>query len=128
MKALVVDDSSGVREMLAQHLTQLGFHVEQAASGFEALAKAQSIDQLAVMLLDWTMPGMDGLELLRRVRADGRYDAVPLVIVAGDGELQFMAEALEAGASECLVKPFDAQTLLEKLLLLGVDPEQRRAA
>jgi two-component system chemotaxis response regulator CheY len=128
MKALVVDDSSGVREMLAQHLTQLGFQVEQAANGFEALAKAQSIDQLAVMLLDWTMPGMDGLELLRRVRADGRYDAVPLVIVAGDSELQFMAEALEAGASECLVKPFDAQTLLEKLLLLGVDPEQRRAA
>jgi two-component system, chemotaxis family, chemotaxis protein CheY len=128
MKALVVDDSNAVRDALAQHLTELGFQVEQAANGFEALAKAATIGGLAVMLLDWTMPGMDGLELLRRLRADVRYDTVPMLVLAGDGELSFVAEAIEAGASECLVKPFDAQTLLEKLLLLGVDPEQRRVA
>jgi|KBSMisStandDraft_5_1062788.scaffolds.fasta_scaffold1303249_1 two-component system chemotaxis response regulator CheY len=128
MQALVVDDSAAVRGLLSEHLRQLGFEVEQAATGFEALAKVQTLQELAVVLLDWTMPGMDGLEVLRRVRADGRYAAVPVVMVTTEGELPFVDDAFNAGASEYLMKPFDAQTLLEKLLLLGVDPEMRRAA
>ena len=128
MQALVVDDSEAVRDMLSEYLTQLGFGVEQAGDGFEALAKLQTMPQLAVVLLDWSLPGMDGLEVLRRVRADARYCAVPVMIVATEGETPFVVEAFEAGASEYLMKPFDAQTVLEKLLLLGVDPEQRRAA
>ena len=128
MQALVVDDSAAVRGLLSEHLTQLGFQVEQAGTGFEALAKVQSMTNLAVVLLDWTMPGMDGLEVLRRVRAEGRYAAVPVVMVTTEGELPFVDDAFNAGASEYLMKPFDAQTVLEKLLLLGVDPEIRRAA
>jgi len=128
MQALVVDDSVAVRNLLSEHLTQLGFQVEQAGTGFEALAKIQTLPSLAVVLLDWTMPGMDGLEVLRRVRADSRYSDVPVVMVTTEGELPFVDDALLAGASEYLMKPFDAQTLLEKLLLLGVDPEIRRAA
>jgi two-component system, chemotaxis family, chemotaxis protein CheY len=128
MQALVVDDSAAVRGLLSEHLTQLGFQVEQAGTGFEALAKLQTMPNLAVVLLDWTMPGMDGLEVLRRVRAEGRYAAVPVVMVTTEGELPFVDDAFNAGASEYLMKPFDAQTVLEKLLLLGVDPEIRRAA
>jgi two-component system chemotaxis response regulator CheY len=128
MQALVVDDSAAVRNLLSERLTQLGFQVEQAATGFEALAKIQAMPHLTVVLLDWTMPGMDGLEVLRRVRAEGRYTTVPVVMVTTEGELPFVDDAFNAGASEYLMKPFDAQTLLEKLLLLGVDPEIRRAA
>jgi two-component system chemotaxis response regulator CheY len=128
MQALVVDDSPAVRNLLSDHLTQLGFQVEQAATGFEALAKIPTLPHLTVVLLDWAMPGMDGLEVLRRVRAEGRYSDVPVVMVTTEGELPFVDDAFTAGASEYLMKPFDAQTLLEKLLLLGVDPEIRRAA
>ena len=128
MQALVVDDSTAVRGLLVEHLTQIGFQVEQAADGSEALAKLAGMDELAVVLLDWTMPGMDGIEVLRRVRADERIAKVPVVMVATDSELQFIEEAHTAGASEYLMKPFDAQGLLEKLLLLGVDPERGPAA
>lgn len=128
MQALVVDDSAAVRTLLSERLAQLGFQVEQAATGFEALARIPTMPHLTVVLLDWTMPGMDGLEVLRRVRAEGRYADVPVVMVTTEGELPFVDDAFIAGASEYLMKPFDAQTLLEKLLLLGVDPEIRRAA
>ncbi len=128
MQALVVDDSEAVRGMLSEHLTQLGFEVEQAGNGFEALAKLQTMPELAVVLLDWSLPGMDGLEVLRLVRADARYSAVPVVMVTTEDQPPLVVEAFDAGASEYLMKPFDAQAVLEKLLLLGVDPEQRRAA
>lgn len=128
MHALIVDDSAAVRSLLAEHLTQLGFLVEQASTGAEALGKLSTLPGLAVVLLDWSMPGMDGLEVLRRIRADARYADIPVVMVTTDGELPFVDDAFTAGASEYLMKPFDAQSLLEKLLLLGVDPEMRRAA
>ena len=128
MQALVVDDSEAVRGMLSEHLTQLGFEVEQAGNGFEALAKLQTMPELAVVLLDWSLPGMDGLEVLRLVRADARYSAVPVVMVTTEDQPPLVVEAFDAGASEYLMKPFDAQAVLEKLLLLGLDPEIRRAA
>ena len=128
MQALVVDDSQAVRDLLTDHLGQLGFQVQQAADGLEALARLAQMPRLAIVLLDWAMPGMDGLEVLRRMRSDGRFIEVPVVMVTTETELPNIADALDAGASEYLMKPFDAQSLLEKLLLLGVDPELRRAA
>ncbi|MEQ1831697.1 MAG: response regulator [Candidatus Eisenbacteria bacterium] len=128
MQALVVDDSQAVRDMLSEHLSQLGFQVEQAANGLEALASLGHLPRLAVILLDWSMPGMDGLEVLQRLRADEHYAELPVVMVATEHEFARLDEAFTAGANEYLMKPFDAQSLLEKLLLLGVDPEVRRAA
>jgi two-component system chemotaxis response regulator CheY len=128
MLALVVDDSADARELLAEQLTQLGFQVEQAADGSDALARITAMSQFAVVMLDWSMPDMDGLEVLRKIRADVRCSELPVVMVTTETELPFLDEALAAGASEYLLKPFDAQTVLEKLLLLGVDPEMRRAA
>ena len=128
MQALVVDDSQAVRDLLTDHLGQLGFQVQQAADGLEALARLAQMPRFAIVLLDWAMPGMDGLEVLRRMRSDGRFTEVPVVMVTTEAELPNISDALDAGASEYLMKPFDAQSLLEKLLLLGVDPELRRAA
>ena len=128
MNALIVDDSDAVRGMLVEHLSRLGFAVEQAANGMEALALAARIQTLAIVLLDWDMPGMDGLEVLRRLRAEASTRELPVVMLTTEHELPFVESALNAGASEYLMKPFDAQTVLEKLLLLGVDPEVRRPA
>ena len=128
MNALIVDDSDAVRGMLVEHLSRLGFVVEQAANGMEALALAARMQTLAIVLLDWDMPGMDGLEVLRRLRAEASTRELPVVMLTTEHELPFVESALNAGASEYLMKPFDAQTVLEKLLLLGVDPEVRRPA
>jgi two-component system chemotaxis response regulator CheY len=128
MHALIIDDSDAVRGLLADHLAQLGFEVEQAANGMEALARAARMRDIEVVLLDWNMPGMDGLEVLRRLRAEIPTREVPVIMLTTEHEMAFVESALDAGASEYLMKPFDAQTVLEKLLLLGVDPESRRAA
>lgn len=128
MHALVVDDSDAVRGLLADHLAQLGFAVEQAANGMEALSRAARTQSLSIVLLDWAMPGMDGIETLRRLRSDAMTRELPVVMLLTEHELAFVESALDAGASEYLMKPFDAQSVLEKLLLLGVDPEARRAA
>lgn len=128
MNALIVDDSDAVRGLLVDHLARLGFAVEQAATGMEALTIAAHMQTIAIVLLDWDMPGMDGLEVLRRLRAEASTRVLPVVMLTTEHELPFVESALNAGASEYLMKPFDAQTVLEKLLLLGVDPEVRRAA
>lgn len=127
MKALVVDDSDAVRDILASHLARLGFDVDAAADGLQAVSlAAQSAPE--VVLLDWAMPGMDGLEVLRRLRAYPPTALTPVIMLLTPHEMPFVESALDAGASEYLMKPFDADALLEKLLLLGVDPEARRIA
>lgn|SRR5512143_3087794 len=128
MQALVVEDTAAVRELLADQLARLGFEVEQAASGSEAMARLGARPDVEVVLLDWAMPEMDGLEVLRQLRADSRFGELPVVMLVTEDEVALVSQALIAGASEYLVKPFHPQSVLEKLLLLGLDPERRRAA
>ena len=128
MQALVVEASEVVRETLSEHLLQLGFQVEQASEGATALGKLEAFPPPDVILLGWSLPDLDGLEVLRRVRAGAGVCDVPVVMVTTEEQLPLVDDALAAGASEYLIQPFDAQTVLEKLLLLGVDPELRRAA
>jgi two-component system, chemotaxis family, chemotaxis protein CheY len=70
---------------------------------------------------------MDGFELLRKVRADRAHEDLPIMMVTTESEMSQVAIALEGGANEYLMKPFDRQALLEKLLLLGIEPESRAA-
>ena len=127
MKALVVDDSRAMRRIIAKLLVDLGFEVHEAATGVEALAQAQQLDELAVVLLDWNMPEMDGREVLERLRADAKTADLPVMMVTTESEMEQVEVALNAGASEYLMKPFDRAALLEKLLLLGFDPERKTA-
>lgn len=127
MKALVVDDSRAMRRIIARLLVELGFEVHEAATGLEALALAEKVDGLSVVLLDWNMPEMDGRQLLERLRADERFTDLPVMMVTTESEMEQVEVALNAGASEYLMKPFDRQALLEKLLLLGFDPESKAA-
>jgi len=125
MRALVVDDSKSMRTIIAKQLKELGFEVYEAENGHEAMARLHDVKNMSLVLLDWNMPEMDGLEVLSLVRAEPAYKDVRVMMVTTESEMSRVATALEAGASEYLMKPFDREALLEKLILLGMDPSTR---
>jgi len=125
MKALVVDDSRSMRAIISKQLRELGFTVEEASSGQEALAKLHAGGPPDIVLLDWNMPEMDGCEVLSLIRSQPRYKNMRIMMVTTESEMSQVAVALEAGANEYLMKPFDRESLLEKLVLLGMDPAGR---
>jgi len=122
-KALVVDDSRAVRMILANTLRELGFEVCEAANGREAIEVIEA-DKTAVTLVlaDWNMPEMSGMDLLKRLRQDPALSSLVVVMVTTETELDQMAAALEAGADEYVMKPFTKEILVEKLELVGVHP------
>ena len=122
MRALVVDDARAVRMMIRRILTSAGFdEVYEAGDGLEALAALEEMDGLPdVALVDWNMPNMDGLELIRAVRKDPVTRDLPLVMVTTESEMSQMVRALAAGASEYVMKPFTPEIVLDKLALLGI--------
>lgn len=121
MKALVVDDSRSMRAIIGKQLRELGFTVEDAGSGQEALARLHA-GPADLVLLDWNMPEMDGCEVLSLIRSEPKYKNVRVMMVTTESEMSQVAVALEAGANEYLMKPFDRESLVEKLVLLGMDP------
>jgi two-component system chemotaxis response regulator CheY len=119
-QALVVDDSRAVRLILARTLAELGFEVRQATNGREALALIDADPgAFRLVLLDWHMPEMDGLELLRELRSRPQLSALVVVMVTTETDLDHVAEALAAGANEYIMKPFTREILVEKLHLAG---------
>lgn len=119
MRALVVDDSRAMRALLTKILEGLGAEVEQADDGLAALAALRARPAPDVALVDWNMPNMDGLELVRALRKDPvRPKAV--MMVTSESQHDQMVRALLAGADEYLIKPFTADAVTEKLALLGV--------
>lgn len=127
MKALVVDDSRSMRAILSKQLKELGFAVDEAQNGQEALARLHTDGPADLVLLDWNMPGMDGREVLGIIRSEPSYRNVRVMMVTTESEMSQVAVALEAGANEYLMKPFDRESLVEKLILLGMDPTGRSA-
>jgi two-component system chemotaxis response regulator CheY len=124
-KALVVDDSRAVRMILAKTLKELGFEVREAGNGREAL-EVMEVEKTAVnlVLADWNMPEVNGLELLKRLRQDPALASLVVVMVTTETELDQMAAALEAGANEYVMKPFTKNILVEKLQLVGLGPQE----
>ena len=119
MHALVVDDSNTIRIILTAYLKKLGFDVTVAINGREALDRLRGMAKADLVLVDWNMPEMDGLSFVRAVRADNEYAALPLMMVTTNVELCNVAEALDAGANEYMMKPFTMDILRAKLELLG---------
>ena len=122
-KALVVDDSRAVRTLLARILKELGFEVCEAGNGKEALdvMEAES-NRVSLVLADWNMPEMNGLDLLKRLRQNPQLSSLVIVMVTTETDLEQMATALEAGANEYVMKPFTKDILVEKLELVGIHP------
>ncbi len=122
-KALVVDDSRAVRMLLARTLKQLGYEVQEAANGREALEIVEAGNSgIKLVLADWNMPEMNGLDLLKRLRQNPALSSVAVVMVTTETEIQHIAEAMEAGANEYVMKPFTRDILVEKLELAGIRP------
>ena len=109
--------------ILAKTLKGLGYEVREAANGLEAL-EVMETEKTAVTLVlaDWNMPEMNGLELLKRLRQKPELASTAVVMVTTETELDQMAAALEAGANEYVMKPFTKDILLEKLQLAGIHP------
>jgi two-component system chemotaxis response regulator CheY len=107
--------------ILGRTLNRFGYEVCSAANGREALDMivSQCLD-LSVILVDWNMPEMNGLEFVQALRADPRYNQVPLMMVTTETEIEQMYRALEAGANEYVMKPFTDDVIADKLRLLGV--------
>ena len=120
MKALVVDDSRAMRMMLSQILKGCGFEIGEAQHGKEALAHLSANADTALALIDWNMPEMNGLELVRAVRANAAWSGIKLVMVTTETEMGHLEQALGAGANEYIMKPFTRDVLIEKLRLIGV--------
>jgi len=125
-KALVVDDSRTIRIIIRRILIELGYEVCEAANGIEAL-KVMEVEKgsVTLVLADWNMPEMNGLELVKRLRQDPALSSLKVIMVTTETEMDYMASALEAGADEYVMKPFTKDILMEKLELVGVSPLAR---
>jgi len=107
---LVVEDEPGIQEVLKFNLGLQGHHVTLAASGEEALAHLRGALP-DMILLDWMLPGISGIELARRVRQDGRLKQVPIIMLTARAEEQDKVAGLETGADDYLTKPFSPKEL-----------------
>ena len=118
--AVVVDDSRAIRMILGRTLRELGFEVREAGNGIDALAVLSAGPPVDLVMADWNMPVMDGLELLRRIRGNAQFSAVPVVMVTTEAEMGQMALAIEAGATEYIMKPFDKEIVETKFQEVGL--------
>jgi two-component system chemotaxis response regulator CheY len=115
MKFLVVDDFSTMRRIVRNLLKELGYsNVDEAEDGQMALAKLKN-EQFDFVISDWNMPVMNGLDMLKSIRAEPALAKLPVLMVTAEAKKENIIAAAQAGASGYVVKPFTAATLDEKL-------------
>ena len=116
MKVLIVDDYKTMLRILRNLLRQLNFgNVEEASDGGEALQKLRQ-DRFGLVISDWNMEPMTGIQLLRAVRSDDSLKHLPFVMITAESKSENVIAAKEAGVSNYIVKPFNAETLRTKLV------------
>jgi two-component system, chemotaxis family, chemotaxis protein CheY len=123
MRALVIDDSRAVRIIIGQILRELGMDVLVAGNGSEALEQIKKNPDVDLMLVDWNMPEMNGIDFIRVVRSQRAFDATRILMVTSEAQSNKVTEAIHAGANEYLMKPFNKEVLVAKLNLLDVIQE-----
>ena len=105
MKILVVEDESDVRELFIDLLIAAGYEFEEMIDGTGIVAKAISVDP-ALILLDLTMPNVDGFEALRLLKSDARTESIPVIVTSAQARTEVMIRVRDLGASDFLVKPW----------------------
>lgn len=119
MRALVVEDSSTIRKVLCLYLKNMNIESVEAADGREGLERLRELP-LDLVLLDWQMPTMDGITFLRELRKMPAFDTLPVIMVTTNSELEYVGQAMDAGANEYIQKPCTLDGLREKLDILGL--------
>ncbi|HYE51388.1 MAG TPA: chemotaxis response regulator CheY [Azospirillaceae bacterium] len=115
MQVLVVDDYATMRRIIRNLLNQIGFQkIEEASDGADALTKLRA-GQFGLVISDWNMEPMTGLQLLKEVRADIRLKGTPFIMVTAESKTENVVAAKEAGVNNYIVKPFNAETLKKKI-------------
>ena len=116
---LVVDDSRVIRKVARRVLEDIGFEIAEAADGMEALAWCRAAMPDAV-LLDWNMPVMNGIDFLRQLRREPGGDTPVVLFCTVENDLAHITEALESGADEYIMKPFDSDIMAAKFAEAGL--------
>ncbi len=115
IKVLVVDDMATMRRIIKSLLDQLGFkNIDEAEDGAVALQKLKS-GNYDLVITDWNMPNMTGLELVQEIRKDPQLKDIPVLMVTAEAKKENVIAAIKAGVNNYIVKPFTAETLKEKL-------------
>jgi len=120
VRVLIVDDSRATRAMIGRILKELKFETLEAANGRDALERLRQNGTADLVLVDWNMPEMNGLEFVKAVRADSSFRGITLMMVTTETEYENVVTALAAGANEYIMKPFTKDMIAEKLSILGI--------
>lgn len=120
MRALIVDDSKAMRSIVGRIVKQIGFEVLEAANGVEGLEQLKTHGDVELILVDWNMPEMNGIEFLHAVRSQPGSSALKMLMVTTASDLAHINTAIEAGANEYLMKPFTKDAMVSKLQMLGI--------
>jgi two-component system, chemotaxis family, chemotaxis protein CheY len=116
LKFLIVDDSVTMRRIVANSLKTIGHELfVEASDGKEAMVKLNSDDEINFVITDWNMPEVSGLELVRTIRSNEKYNSLPILMVTTRGLKEDIVEALQAKVNNYIVKPFTPQILKEKI-------------
>ena len=120
MLALVIDDSRTMRTIIGTILRQIGMDVIEAGTGLHGLEQLEQNPDVDLVLVDWNMPEMNGLDFIKAMRAQYIYDRIRILMVTSETQLDQVTKAMNAGADEYLMKPFSRDILLAKLDLLDI--------
>ena len=115
-KILIVDDMMTMRKLIRKAVTGMGYTVmDEAEDGQVGWSRLQADPKIGLVISDWTLPNCTGLEFLRRVRSDSRFRTLPFILLTAEAEATQVTEAVQAGVSNYIVKPFTPEGLKSKL-------------
>ncbi len=113
-KILIVDDEPDIVKLVSLRLKLQGYEVATASGGVEGLQKAKD-EPPDLILLDVKMPDMDGYQIMQKLKEDGRTRSIPIIMLTGQSNIEDVAKAVQSGAVDYIVKPFESIVLLEKI-------------
>lgn len=117
MKLLTIDDSRTIRRVISGIGAMLGYEVLEAENGMEGLKiLEQCAEEVGLVLLDWNMPGMIGLDVLKAIKKDDRWKHIPVMMVTTEGEKDYIVKSIQAGACHYQTKPFTQEEMATRIM------------